>query len=71
MTDASHLALVLLRVPRGAEAPGDTRIAQALRDDRRRLGLADTENGGGHRIAGPYPIEVDGQALDEYVAWEV
>jgi hypothetical protein len=71
MTDASHRALVLLRVPRGAEPPDDTRVAQALRDDRRRLGLADAQNGAGHRVAGPYTIEIAGQALDEYVAWEV
>ena len=71
MTDASHRALVLLRVPRGSQPPDDARIAQALRDDRRRLGLTDAENGAGHRLAGPYSIEIGGQALDEYVAWEV
>jgi hypothetical protein len=71
MTDASHRALVLLRVPRGAEPPDDVRVAQALRDDRRRLGLTQAEDGASYRLAGPYSIEVGGQALDEYVAWEV
>jgi len=71
MTDASHRALVLLRLPRGSAPPDDARIAQALRDDRRRLGLTDAENGAAHRLAGPYAIEIGGQALDEYVAWEV
>ena len=71
MTDASHRALVLLRVPRGAAPPDDARIVQALRDDRRQLGLGEAQNGAGHRVAGPYSIEVGGQALDEYVAWEV
>jgi hypothetical protein len=24
-----------------------------------------------YRLAGPYPLELDGASLDEYVAWEV
>jgi hypothetical protein len=30
-------------------------------------GASDVE----YRLAGPYAIEIDGQALDEYVAWEI
>ncbi len=63
-------ALVLLRVARGAAPPEESRIREAMAKDRQRLGLpraADSD----YRLAGPYPIELDGQALDEYVAWEV
>ncbi len=67
---AAPKALVLLRVPRGAAAPADESIRAAIRADRRRLGLTPA-NGGQYRLAGPYRIEIGGEALDEYVAWEV
>jgi len=63
-------ALVLMRIPRGAPAPADESIRAAIQADRRRLGLGPA-NGDQYRLAGPYRIEVDGKALDEYVAWEV
>jgi len=64
------LALVLLRVPRGAARPADDRVQRAIDDDRRWLGLGPAEDTS-YRLAGPYPVEIDGQSLDEYVAWEV
>jgi hypothetical protein len=64
------LALVLLRVPRGAAPPADERVQRAIDDDRRRLGLGPADDTS-YRLAGPYPVEIEGQSLDEYVAWEV
>ena len=66
----SPKALVVLRVPRGAARPSEPDIEEAIRDDRRRLALPAVD-GITYRVAGPYPIEVGGQALDEYVAWEI
>jgi uncharacterized lipoprotein YbaY len=63
-------ALVVLRVARGASPPDETAIRAAIVADRARLALprdAVVE----YRLAGPYAIEVDGRAVDEYVAWEV
>jgi hypothetical protein len=45
-------------------------VRQAIAGDRVRLGLAPASDGE-HRVAGPYPVDVDGQAFDEYVAWEI
>ena len=70
MSPAAPKALVLMRVPRGAAAPTDESIRAAIRADRRRLGLA-SAGGEQYRLAGPYRIELGGEALDEYVAWEV
>ena len=61
---------MLLRVPRGAPAPDDAAIRRAIEVDRRRLNLP-AADGTGYRFAGPYRIDLDGQSLDEYVAWEV
>lgn len=66
----SPKALVVLRVARGAVHPAEPDIQEAIRDDRRRLALPPVDSIP-YRVAGPYPIEVDGQALDEYVAWEI
>jgi hypothetical protein len=66
----SPRALVVLRVPRGAPRPPEPDIQNAIRDDRRRLSLPPVD-GIAYRVAGPYPIEVGGQVLDEYVAWEI
>ena len=63
-------ALVVLRVERGAPGPVDTDIRRALQADRTALALPPAD-GIAYRLAGPYPIEVEGRALDEYVAWEV
>ena len=63
-------ALVVLRVQRGAPGPGEADIRQALQADRAALALPPAD-GIIYRLAGPYPIEVEGRALDEYVAWGV
>jgi hypothetical protein len=70
MVTPSPRALVLIRVPRGAASPPGETIERAIRDDRRRLGLPE-DGTPAFLVAGPYAIEMDGQALDEYVAWEV
>ena len=70
MSPTAPKALVLMRVPRGAAAPADESIRAAIQADRRRLGLA-LANGAQYRLAGPYRIEIGGEALGEYVAWEV
>jgi hypothetical protein len=70
----SHLAcraLVLLRVPRGAPAPTPACLRAALAADRERLRLPPADGDIDYRLAGPYPVEVNGEGLDEYVAWEV
>jgi hypothetical protein len=66
----SPKALVVLRVARGASCPAEPEIQDAIRVDRRRLALPPIDSIT-YRLAGPYAIEVEGQALDEYVAWEV
>jgi hypothetical protein len=70
VTHAPPRALVVLRVPRDAPAPDESTIRAALVTDRRRLALApDVEFD--YRLAGPYAVLIGGDALDEYVAWEV
>lgn len=66
---ATPRALVLIRVPRGAPAPGPDDIQRALAEDRRRMPPGGA-SGFDHAMAGPYAILVDGVALDEYVIWE-
>ena len=68
-SQASPQALVVLRVPRGAPAPGDAQLRAALAADRTQLGLPRDELLG-YRVAGPYPVSLGAQAFDEYVAWE-
>jgi hypothetical protein len=70
VTQVSARALVVLRVPRGAAPPAEPELRAAIAADRARLALPRAEPAS-YRVAGPYAIEVAGQALDEYVAWEV
>jgi hypothetical protein len=67
---ASPRALVVLRVPRGGPAPAAGEIRAAIAADRVRLALPPPDDTD-YRLAGPYPIDLDGRALDEYVAWEL
>ena len=67
---ASPKALVVLRVPRGAGAPAEPELRAAIAADRARLALPPAELVA-FRLAGPYAIDLEGRALDEYVAWEV
>jgi len=69
VSPASPRALVVLRVPRGAPAPGDEQIRRAIAVDRSQLALP-PDDVLGYRIAGPYAVALAGQELDEYVAWE-
>ncbi|HJQ83791.1 MAG TPA: hypothetical protein VKA21_06940 [Candidatus Binatia bacterium] len=69
MSQAAPKALVLLRVDRGAPAPDERQIRAAIAEDRARIALPPADVAGYH-LAGPYPVEVDGRSLDEYVAWE-
>ncbi len=62
-------ALVLFRVARGGPPPGEPAVRDALRRDRARLGLP-AGDPDAYLLTGPYPIELDGSPLDEYVAWE-
>lgn len=62
--------LTLVRVPRGAPRPSDETLRSALAEDRRRLGLLPSDGGEELVVTGPFPIELNGQALDEWVVWE-
>ena len=70
MSVATPLALTLIRVPRGNPRPSDDAFQAALARDRDFLRLPTASGQMDIQIAGPYPVEVDGSAYDEYVAWE-
>jgi len=70
VSQAAPKALVVLRVVRGAPAPADSDIRGALAADRARLALP-AEEPADYRLAGPYPVDLDGRTLDEYVVWEI
>lgn len=67
---AAPRALVVLRVGRGAAPPESDDIRTAIATDRSRLSLPPAPLLE-YRLAGPYPVVLGGEALDEYVAWEV
>ena len=69
VSQPSPRALVVLRVARGAGPPSERDIRARIDADRARLGLP-RDDAPAYRLAGPYAIELGGQALDEYVAWE-
>jgi len=70
VSQPSPRALVVLRVSRGAGPPSERDIRARIDADRARLGLP-PDGAPTYRLAGPYAIELGGQALDEYVAWEI
>jgi hypothetical protein len=70
VSQPSPKALVVLRVARGAGPPSERDIRARIDADRARLGLL-PDGAPAYRLAGPYAIELGGQALDEYVAWEI
>ncbi len=59
-----------IRVPRGAPAPSEQQIQDAIGRDRARLSLPAVNGVFDIAIAGPYHISVNGEDLDEYVMWE-
>lgn len=63
-------ALTVIRVSRGAPAPGQEDVRAAIAADRARQHLDDGKYFAEVSVAGPYQITVDGQELDEYVVWE-
>ena len=69
VSQPSPSALVVLRVARGAGPPSERDIRARIDADRARLGLP-RDDAPAYRLAGPYAIELGGQPLDEYVAWE-
>ena len=70
MSHGSPSALVLLRVRRGQPAPAEPELRAAIARDRQRLHAPPPSAAGEFAVAGPYPITIDGQELDEYVVWE-
>jgi hypothetical protein len=70
MQAGASLAFALVRVPRGEPRPSEETFLDALKRDRERLRLPETNGKPELEIAGPYAITVDGQELDEYVVWE-
>lgn len=63
-------ALTVIRVARGAPAPAADVVKAAIEGDRARQHLAQATYFDDHTVAGPYPVTVDGNELDEYVVWE-
>jgi hypothetical protein len=63
-------ALTVIRVSRGAPAPGPEDVRAAIEKDRARLKLDGGRYFADFGVSGPYPITVEGHELDEYVVWE-
>jgi hypothetical protein len=70
MFAGTSIAVTLIRVPRGAPAPGGDECRRALNEDLARLGVVRRNDGFEVEIRGPYPISVADHELDEYVVWE-
>jgi hypothetical protein len=70
MFAGTSIAIVLIRVPRGAPAPGKDECRRALAEDRMHLGLPQQNSAFEVEISGPYAISVAAGELDEYVVWE-
>jgi len=70
MSSATPIALATLRLPHGAPRPSDETLRQAVERDRQKLRLAPPATPMDIAVAGPYPVTVGGELLDEYVAWE-
>ncbi len=69
MPAGASVAFALLRVRRG-ERPTDEEFRVAIDRDRERLHQPAPRARTDVQIAGPYPITIDGDELDEYVVWE-
>ena len=62
--------MTVIRVSRGAPAPGQEDIRAAIEKDRARQKIDGGKYFADVGVNGPYPITVDGKELDEYVVWE-
>ena len=63
-------ALTVIRVSRGAPAPKQEDVQAAIASDRAKQHLDGGKYFADFSVAGPYPVTIDGQDLDEYVVWE-
>lgn len=70
MPAGTSIALATVRVPHGTPRPSDETLRQALERDRAKLHLAPATGVLDLTVAGPYPLTLDGQELDEWVVWE-
>jgi hypothetical protein len=70
MTTGTALALAIVRVARGAARPSAEQLRHALDRDRAVLRLPPGDARNDLTVAGPYPVAVGDQQLDEYVVWE-
>jgi hypothetical protein len=70
MPAGSPIALTTVRVLRGQDRPAEDTFRRALERDRASLGLPPSNGQLEYTVAGPYPIVVKDQELDEYVVWE-
>lgn len=69
-SSAFVLAFALLRVPRGAARPSEDAFRAALARDRAQLHLPPLNGHVEYAVAGPYPVAVNGEELDEWTVWE-
>lgn len=70
MTRETAMALVILRVPKGAPRPTEEEFRRALEEDRARLHLQPSSAFRDYLVSGPFSVTLDGQEFDEYVVWE-
>lgn len=71
MPAGTPIALTVVRVARGASAPAEAALREAIARDRARLRVPAGSAAPDFRVAGPYHVIVDGREIDEYVVWEV
>jgi hypothetical protein len=69
-SSAFVLAFALIRVPRGAPRPSDDACREAIARDRAQLRLPPLNGHVEYAVAGPYEVDVNGSAFDEYTVWE-
>lgn len=70
MTPGTPIALATVRVARGAPRPSDEVFRAAIERDREVLRLPKANGVLDFAVAGPYPILVGGEDIDEWVVWE-
>lgn len=70
MSRGTASAFTILRVAHGQPRPTDAEVIAALQRDRERLQLEAEPFRRDFDLSGPRQVTVDGEELDEYVAWE-